>query len=90
MINADEDTGLFPCCMAENNRGEFVFSLTLILELPCLNWRKSYSMAHLLKYMSVGCLQCPPDAPKSRRAAENDLLENTFNQVNLSIEWLLY
>lgn len=24
--------------------------------------------------------RCPPDAPKSRRAAENDLLENTFNQ----------
>ena len=28
------------------------------------------------------CLQCPPDTPKSRRAAENDLLENTFHQVN--------
>lgn len=28
-------------------------------------------------------LQCPPDAPKSRRAAENDLLDNTFNQVRL-------
>lgn len=26
--------------------------------------------------------QCPPDAPKIRRAAENDLLENTFHQVN--------
>ena len=32
--------------------------------------------------MFIVCLQCPTDAPKSRRAAENDLLENTFNQVN--------
>lgn len=35
---------------------------------------------------SVVCWQCPADASKSRRAAENDLLENTFSQVNQSID----
>jgi len=37
----------------------------------------------VLKYVCcVLYVQCPQDASKSRRAAENDLSENTFNQVN--------
>ncbi len=54
------------------------------VELRDPGWKSPKCCFTFSEIMSIVCLQCPPDTPKSRRAAENDLLENTFHQVNQS------